>query len=367
MTAWRIRPSSLARIVACPASLQVSDGAPSYMDDEYTDNTTREEGTACHWLAHQNALGVTVPAGTLAPNEVEVDGAMQAASDLYLANINKWQSPQVSFEVPLQVPLIPNCSGTPDAAALGIGNTVHVADLKYGFKVVDVWPNYQLAAYGIAKAAAHGLPLEACTYHLTIVQPRRWHRAGPVQSALVGGAEMLKVVQQAASAAQEALGPNPAYRPGTHCKHCPGRTRCKALRDGEVVDNLFVDPHDLPFEAAEQELAFLERRAGMLDAYISGLRQQVEHGLRNGQRSSKYELRKQSGALEWIPGTEAQVRALASLCKVNVDKPADLITPTQARDKLGEQIVNIYSRRKPGASKLVPVDAEIWKRIFNKD
>lgn len=362
-----IRPSGADRLIKCSGSLAASANAPEWAD-EYDDTTARDEGTACHWLGERVCLDdEIVTVGDKAPNGIATDADMFDAAFLYRDTLRGWGLP-VYLERPVAVPQLPYTAGTPDAFAWDATNRIiYLADLKYGYRLVDVWPNWQLLCYMLGIADWLGQDWRTVTFNLTIVQPRRFHEAGPVRSAIVGGSDeqMAVMVEALRIAINEAMAPNAPLLPGPHCRHCPGRARCTALQNA-VADRVYVDSHDLTFPQAEQELAYLERHAVLLDAYISGLRAQVEHGLRGGAVSQRYELSRRAGRLAWDAGSADKVRTLARLMGVTVDKPAELITPTQAVKLLGEETVNIYARRSPGSLELRMTDIAAMKRIFGK-
>lgn len=348
-----IAPSSAESIVACPARVVIGQGVGGYMDG---DTRIRDEGTACHWVAEQYALSTHTPeAGTLAPNGVEVDASMQYAAHKWVEHLQSWGIQPSIEDSQLPVPQVPRCFGTPDAWGVQ-GCHLYVSDLKYGYRAVQVWPNLQLACYAAAAAHKAGLALDSTTVvHLAIYQPRAYHRAGYLRTAIVTGADIAKALQPLTRAAYLALQPEPPALPGQHCTHCPGRARCPALRDAamlEIAPNASPDP--LPFADAERELKYLQAKQRMLDAYVSGLALEVEHAMRNGQHAQHFELRRSVGALEWKAGVEAEVQRIAGLMGQDVSAPAKLITPTQARAKLGN-VVYVYATRGAASVKLAPI------------
>lgn len=367
MSTWRIRPSAASRIVACPGTIRVCADAPAWMDED-GDNTVREEGTACHWVAFEAARGNMPAIGTLAPNAVPVDRGMHDAANLYIATVNRWQTPTVWFERPLPVPQVPECGGTPDVFSIDHKRKIiYIADLKYGYRIVEVFPNYQLILYALAVIAFFYLSdLTGWQIHFTIVQPRRWHVQGPVRTYIATWPELAPIVETMRQKLALALLPDAPLVPGKHCEWCPGRARCNALRQ-TVLDEFVCDPHDLPFDAAERELQFLQSRLETLEAYISGLAAQVEHGLRNGENSERFEMARTTGRRVWKSAEDEQAaRNIAKLMGVNIEKTPELITPTQAMEKMPPEIVNMFAHREPGAVKLIPLDHAKWVARFGE-
>lgn len=344
-----IAPSSAAAIVACPARVLMCAGIGRHMDG---DTEVRDQGTAAHWVAEMWCVhGVLPEVGELAPNGIAVTEHMQQTARAWYDHAQQFgTAPQ--FERKFTVPQVPRCFGTSDASA-ALLDTVWISDLKYGYGFVDVWPNYQLACYAGGVAAHWGIPLdETTTVHLSIYQPRAWHRAGPLRTVTVTGAQVAELLREVADAAYQALSPEPEARPGTHCATCAGRTRCKAGREYAHNFALPVAGQDpLPPEYAEQELLFLQKRAAVLNAYVAGLALEMEHHITAGYRSPVYELKRSSGALEWVPELVEDVRRVAEFMGHNIDAPRALMTPTQARAKLGP-VVDVFARRGAAKTKL---------------
>ena len=365
----KLRPSAIARIVACPGSLRMSDGAPSWID-EYGDSTVREEGNACHWVAHQNSQGIYPALGQLAPNGVAVTEEMHIGAQMYLNAVARVGCSDVRYEQHVQIPSVhANCSGTPDAAGVGIGTNgrpfIFIGDLKFGYRIVNVWPNYQLITYAAGIAGLMGWDLAQCDVHLMIAQPRRWHRDGLVRSWIGSGLDVLQQVSMIGNAAQEAFSPAPRLTPGDHCDYCPGRARCSAVDKGAIAFS-FDTANDLTTEQAENELSYLLQRKELLDARISGLSAQVDHAIRNGERVAHFERVRTTARPVWTEDGAHKVRALGKMMGLPLEKEPDLITPTQARKLLPAYVVDSYAHRPQGAFKLERHDPNYWVDRFKQ-
>lgn len=357
-----IAPSNAAAIVACPARLVMSAGVGQHMDG---DTTVRDEGTAAHWVAEGwcNA-GIMPDVGALAPNGIAVTEHMQQTAREWREHVRSW-GVLAKYERRLTVPQVPHCFGTSDASARAVApNTIWAADLKYGYRPIEPLC-YQLACYAGAEAADAGIPLDASTIvHLSIYQPRAWHRAGKLRTATVTGQDVAEMLATLSDAAYQALSPTPEARPGAHCSTCPGRARCPALRDAVHGLAMPVAGQDaMPPEYAEQELAYLQARAELVNAYVSGLALEVEHHIAMGYRPALYEMRRSVGALQWLPGITEDVRRVAGFMGHNIDAPPTLITPTQARAKLGS-VVDVYAQRVTAKTKLalLPPADKLFKK-----
>lgn len=363
--AYRLRPSAAPVWVVCPGMVRLTDG----LEDGDDDPTTREEGTACHWVAHQTALGQPIPA--VAPNGIEIDDDMLDAVDLYMRAVHAWPTNgQRYFEQPVHCfGIHEQCGGTLDVSAWDWHTyTLYLGDLKYGFRSVqpDSW---QLICYIDGEMRRLGVQPKQVV--LMICQPRDYGRDGQVKQITLSWEEVAPKLAYLRERAAIAMGDKPPCTTGPQCANCLGRARCEAVRNaaGTAFDmTCDSTPHALPFAAAENELRMLQWAKGVLDARISGLEQQVEHGItKGGERSRFYGMERGAGKLKWNEGAAAHVVGLAQIMGKSVEKPLQLITPTQATRVLGEEVVKMYAQRVPTAPKLTLHDAGKWRRIFGKN
>lgn len=342
--------------------VRLSQGA---LPDDDEDTTVREEGTACHWLAHQTAIGEHIGDGAAAPNGVAVDSDMFDAVAMYLDAVKHWPSPQ--FEVPVKCHMIhPMLEGTPDVFSwCPTTRTLRIGDLKYGYRYVAADGNWQLLCYVAGVLQSLGLlASQVQRVELMICQPR----AGGVRVAALGMHRVGELWQVLQNAAVEALSDSPRCITNPNCVSCEGRHQCPALQSAAltVLDATHAaTPDALPFAAAENELRVLKWAADIVNARIEGLEQQVTHEMkRKGASSRHWELRRTEGRLAWRPERIDTVAKMAALANIDIWKPLQLVTPTQAKKLLGESLVNAHATRPPGAEKLVPTDAGRWARIF---
>jgi len=359
-----LRPSSASTWVVCPGMVRLSQGA---LPDDDEDNTVREEGTACHWLAHQTTLGAPVQEDIAAPNGVAVDSDMCDAVAMYLDAVAHWPNPR--FEVPVKCHVIhPKLEGTPDVFSwCPTTGTLRIGDLKYGYKYVAADGNWQLLCYVAGVIQLLGLYTnQVQRVELMICQPR----AGGVRVAVLDMNRVCELWHVLQTAAVEAMSDAPRCITNPNCVGCAGRHQCQALQSAAltVLDATHAaTPDALPFAAAENELRVLKWAADIVNARIEGLQQQVTHEMkRKGASSRHWELRRTEGRLAWRPDRVDTVVQMAKLAGIQVMKPPQLVTPTQAKKLLGESLVNAHATRPNGAEKLVPTDAGRWARIFGE-
>ena len=349
-----VAPSSAGRIAQCPASRVLSVG--QHWADEYADNTTRDEGTAAHWVAEQYATrGIPPQIGDISPNGIAVDSDMIRHGVAFIDSVRGTVRNPV-FEHRVVIPEIPDCWGTLDAGGLTPEGNIFVADYKYGFRAVQCWPNYQLALY--VWGLAHQYNIRPQFARVQIHQPRAYHRLGPVRNAVVHFREVETLVNEVA----QAVAIPDIAMPGEHCKYCPGRVHCSALRDVATIGISAIADSMQPLQI-EQELEHANRIFAVVDAYRDSMEMQLRKAFANGYRGNKFEVVKSAGKQLWRDADTAERVALAMGKTL---KTGQIATPAQARDIIGKSAVDALTTRGQSAAKIVPTSAKMWADIFKK-
>lgn len=230
------RPSSLARMIECPASRRLAVLAPQGPPSKWAD-----EGTAAHKLgdlcltrghAPFEYFGRSINIEDRATYEVNED--MAGAVSHYVrkirqhlkeagANARHW------VERKLFVPAIRN-GGTVDSLIVEQSRqTVWVDDYKHGAGVyVSEKENAQMMAYalGAAHVCMPGRPLDEMTFHLTVHQPR-FPDVPPARTFTLSGRRLAEWRDDVLIPRLEAGRSRDAeFRGGDHCRFCPGKPIC---------------------------------------------------------------------------------------------------------------------------------------------
>src|SRR5690606_30450425 len=158
---------------------------------------------------------------------------------------------------------------------------------------------------------------------------------------------------------------------GSHCQDCPGRRGCPTLRKnaGAVCDwTSRAWPVELPPEAAGLELQMAETMLAQLEAHVTGLREQVEYQIRDGQPNPFWQLEAGKSSEKWNAPHD-EIIALGDMLEVDLRKAQQLVTPIQAKEilhkaKLDKSVIAEYSQRVPGSMKLVPAETTLASRVF---
>jgi len=376
-----LAPSSAARWVPCPASASLEAQFP-----ETEDSPHAMEGTAAHWVNEQLLQGAAVTEGQLSPKGVPVTGEMLEGADLVLTDVRERLGPdwrgRLFIERRVQIPRVHATHnwGTPDYyawAQLPDGRLkVYAWDYKFGYEIVEAVRNWQLIDYvaGILEdVQPDGLQEQNIVVEMIVVQPRAPHREGPVRRWVTTAADLRAQFNILKASAENALSSDPRYSPNpTGCKNCRGRHACEALQRAVFLDvdyaqrgsRLDVDPHALGVE-----LRHLERAEALIAARRAGLEEQARALLQAGTPVAFWVLEQEPGRQVWTRPLD-EVRAFASMMGVDLSKPADLITPTQAVTRfkakgLTADLIACYAGRPSGSVKLRYDDGQKARLTFS--
>lgn len=363
-----LRPSAAHTWVVCHGYAAMRAAYPEAPDE--SDNEVREDGTAAHWLAQQALAGIPVAVDAISPNNRVCNEEMHDGVDLYVSTLRElgfdWH-----IEERLDLSCIyPGMEGTPDAWCWNpLARKLSVADFKYGFRPVDPFENWQMLCYLEGLLEKLGLHDWEVTVEFVIVQPRSFHRSGPVRvwrfHALATRA-LANILKFAAGAAMQ---PNAACTPNPGCGDCPARHACTALQYSALtaLERSFDGvPLELDSIALGDELRRLEDAAKRMEARITGLQTQAESLLRSGKNVLGYELAASFARERWTDGSEAKVQALAAILGSNVTKPPKLVTPAQARKVMPPAMVDMYAHKPSTGLRLTRSDPNDARKKFGE-
>ena len=351
-----LAPSSAARWVQCGGSVSMCAKYPQAEGDPKA-----VEGRLAHETVAAFLLNQPPPDGA---TEEMLDGA-----DMMLDAVLPITKP--SSEAPDGLALLVeshvDCSnihpenwGTPDAWAINRAyRRLYVWDYKFGHRYVDAFENWQMINYacGILKVAGVAREdIDQYTVHLTIVQPRNFHKDGPVRTWTLSVPELHGYGLRLRAAAELAMSEGALCNTGPECRDCTARHACPTLQaTGYNAVDMSGDPvpFDLSPEALGRELTRMKAAAELLDARISGLENEALSKCKQGVSVPGWMTEQGSGRERWARPVE-EVIALGEMMGVNINKPAAL-TPKQAiKAGLPEMVVKQYTETPVGEIKLVP-------------
>jgi len=252
------------------------------------------------------------------------------------------------------------------------GNELYLWDFKFGFEAVEVFENWQLMNYAAGKLREMGVDGHIDQFtkvHLCVVQPRAHHPDGPIRRWIVTASYLRPYFNILRTNAEKALGPNAEFHTGNHCKHCPGRHACPAaLKAGVSLYEVAAAPLPVGLtpEALGVQLSIVKRALTQLECLESGLEEQVKGLLRSGATVEGWSVQEGVGREKWDKPI-SEVIALGEILNTSLLKPADVITPKQAR-KLGvdDAVITAYSTTPRTGLQVVPDNGNKAKQVFSK-
>lgn len=366
-----LAPSSSARRIQCPQSTTLEAAFPEDAESEEA-----REGEAAHWASSEMLAGRLIDEGQIAPNGVVLTREMADGADLYYDDVVRTLQPygltpqHCAVESRVAIPRVhPQSRGTPDCYVTVPGKPMKLFlwDYKFGHRYVEVFQNFQCVEYA-AGIVGHVPDLDpGVEIVITIVQPRAFHREGPVRRWRTTLADLRALINIASTGAHEALGPQPRTRVGPECRDCRARHACPTLQAAGYADMDFAR-HETPLvmspAAAGLELKFINRAMQRLKARASGLEEQLKAAARRGEQTPGWLLQPGESRERWkVPA--AQVVAVGQALHLDLSKPVDAVTPTQARQKgMHPDIVAQFAERPPAGMVLVEDDGSAARRAF---
>lgn len=369
-----ISPSKLHRIVKCPGSV--------VMCKPYANKPPRPaaaEGTAGHWVAWIAACCAQgdppfdapfwpLKIGDKAPNGIAVDQDMLDGAEMHVDALEGFNG---TAETWVDIPRIhAECGGTPDFWQWNPATkTLRVVDYKYGMRYVEVFENEQLCAYAAGLMDQLGLHDQDVIVELMIVQPRCFHVDGPVRTWKASAAMLRAGINQCANAAEEALGPNPRTKSGTHCIDCEAAQDCKTLHiAGQTVLEFAGSVEAMSCNADEVGVRLTQINAGLgiLRALRDGLEEQALGMLRTGKNVTNWGTGTTKPREVWNTPV-ATLKALGSMYGVALTEEVPAMTPKQAiKRKIPDTVVRKISVTPTGTIKLVADDTKRTRKLFQK-
>jgi hypothetical protein len=357
--------------VACPGSRGLEANYPEDKESEHA-----KEGEAAHWLAAEFLKALVVDTGkqpvtkieSLAPNGEFITEEMNEGAKLYRDEIeNCIESLTIDsslhIEEKIEMPNIhPDSWGTPDCWLVS-GINIYLWDYKFGHGFVEVFENWQLIAYAagiLKKIEANGIDDRILKIHMTIVQPRSFHRDGPIRTWSVTASDLRPYFNILSGKEFESMQPSAPCNPSPECSYCSARHVCPTLQASALTS---VDvsktnaANDLTDNALGSELRYLKRAHDLLDARITGLEEQAIARMKFGKRIPFYRLEQSTGRARWKQSDE-EVIVFGQLCDVDLAKPPAAITPNQAEKKgMSPDIIKQMTEVPKGSMKLVEDNA----------
>ena len=320
-------PSSLHRVVACPASYQASI---PFRVDEAPPGEAAVRGTIMH-AAFEGAMRNSSDFSELSDDERELVLEAVTAVGGWLTGLKtvelylEERMPVGEF-LGLGDPSL--CWGTADLVTV-TPDGIYVLDLKTGRWPVSPEQNPQLIAYLLGAIHLYGARR---TYHVGIIQPPvskkiLWWRVGPQTITNLAG--------MMADAIEHALSDDPEFHPGEHqCQWCPARGSCRAFAEWAIQDDF--GPPSLTTLSPEEIGDYLAREEA-IKTFFEALRQRAIDLQIAGTAVPGQKLVRKTTRERWLIGPEELAEAFEARGLPVPDlMPRTPLSPAQAAKKVGK-------------------------------
>lgn len=383
----RVGFSKLAMVVACSGSVQLQEAAGPQAETE-----EEAEGTAAHLPAMAHAAGNPWPVGShfeSSGKQWTVDHDMYIGAKLWARGMGGTHG-NLRLEDAVRASVIhhEHSWGTPDGWRMMLAgsyqpiegfpwtppagmNVLRVGDYKFGHRYIEVFENYQLVGGTTGVIERLNIADEDLWLEWVVVQPRSYHRDGPIRIWRAPATSIRPLVNIAHHATADAVGDSPTCTTGPHCLDCKATAICTTLQqqNSAVVDySSKALPDPMTAAAMGIELKLLTDAMKRLEARKVGLAASVEAVLRAGEPVPMWKLEPGRAPRAWFDGvTPEEIADLGDLANISLRKPLAVCTPTQAIDAgIDEATIEMYSSRPKGALVLKPDKAADVRKAFQR-
>lgn len=292
----RLSASAAHRWLACPGSVDGPAGAAS---------SAAEEGTAAHDMALACLKGgqdAWEYIGQRFNGMWEVTLDMADAVQVYLDHVRSLPGTHAYETLLPGDPVHPDMGGTADCV-VDDGTTLHVVDYKHGAGVfVSVDDNPQLKIYALLWLALRQRPKRKVV--ITIVQPRAGGR--PVRDHEMTSDDLYRWEKETLLPAAGATGKRD-YKPGEHCRFCPKRATCPALKR-LAKDIGAMEPETTEF-LSDAELAAAWASTKQLKVWIAAVEAEAYKRLMAGKKVDGLKIVEGRSLRQFKDGADAAAKA----------------------------------------------------------
>jgi len=325
-----IRPSGIARTIACPASVRLSALIPYQESGE-----AAKLGTAIHALAEHCFRTDTDPmtfVGKVFEEIVLTEENCDFAKQHLIAILDigdEIEEGLITVEqfLPYQESPAYKIGGTADV--IGISKEKRkliIADLKTGRGYVDAESD-QLKLYALAAMESGNLYKDIDTVELWIIQPHH----GEVRKHIMTTQDLVDWEHYILQPAIENV-LNPLFPPvpsDSACQYCAAKTICPA--QANIVETVVAAP---PVEVlTEEQISVLLMKFDMVEDYIKAVRDHALKRMESGAVIQGWQLAPKRALRSWTSEEDAKKHLLFLGLKPEQITKTELISPAQA-DKL---------------------------------
>ncbi|MGL4250607.1 MAG: DUF2800 domain-containing protein [Aeromonas sp.] len=252
--------------------------------------------------------------------------------------------------------------------------TITVWECKGGHRLVEAEDNWQLfiEAHGIFKRMwlnvneRHGW-----SFDLRVVQPRGFHRHGPVRPWLFNHDTYTEKLEHVTSTVERIVSGNVTTCAGSHCRDCSAGVSCVSFTYASFSAMEYVKELTTNTPSNDQlgvQLKMIRKVREMLDARETTLEAQALYQMRKGNIVPFFTMEQGKGRETWRKNVPVeQLIMMGDLLGVDIRKPVTLDTPAQCRKKgIDESVIAEYIETPSTGLKLVEFDSKEYRHIFTR-
>jgi hypothetical protein len=353
------KPSHAGRWVYCPGSVALQERYPDQRDNsDALDGISAHHRAAC-LLDNKPVVPTTLPEDYIDAVDLYVDHVSQVTA----GRARYVEYPVTAFNIHQK------CNGRLDSAWYdSAADVLHIWDFKTGRSFTDAFENWAMLCYAIGLTAQ----INFGRAKLWIVQPRCFH-GDPIRSWTVTRDELRRYSETLHVAAHKSQEPNAPTCSGPHCAWCSALINCPSSNaaTGHAIDVAGSSDGAVALTPVQlgTRYAVLCRAKEIIDHMAKAAEASIIQIIKRGEQVPGWEISQAAGRLKWLAGKEAEAKAMALLCGVDITKE-DFITPTQAiAAGIPAEVVGMYAARSGGGTSLKPVNYNkftLVKEIFNE-
>jgi len=340
--------SSYNRWKNCPGSVNLSKNIPK------TESSYALEGTRAHQLAADILLGNNIVKKDYTDEMFE---AVKVYTD-YIEGYIGHDLYEVDIESKLDLTSYhPDLYGTGDAILYNkFTKRMKVIDYKHGAGIaVEVKNNPQLMYYGLAAMHQKKQPVQEL--ELIIVQPRCFHKDGPIRSWITNPMTILDFAADLVADAIKTEQQNAEINPGEWCKFCPALPmHCPKVRENSLAIAKEVFAPSTPY--SPNKLAEVLHKIPILKAWIKSVETFAYGEAQKDRLPTGWKLVNKREIRQWNDNVNAdKLQRHFRIFTEDFSKPEILKSPAQVEKFIPkehkEQLQQFYKKKSSGTV-LVP-------------
>ena len=356
---FSLTATELPKFMACNGFMRLGGVEPFNPSTETTD-----EGNAAHWLCEQVYQGADADSliGQKAYNGLFVTEEMVENCRAYIELIKSTKC-MVEKDTSYINGNSWDVRGRADYICNVDDHTVMIADLKYGWRIVEPEMNWTLISHAIAYRMYCGF--KPIKFIFRIYQPRPFHPRGPIREWVISNIEL---DEYAKKLYQTLDNPSATVCTSSQCYKCKSLSQCPAA---QIASMNAVDVANMAFdsEMTDDKLAWmlnnLKRAAEVIKQSYEAYQDLALHRLKAGKNVKGYSIQPALGNTTWNDDITPEMLEAISGVECGVKK---LITPAQARKKgVPEELLEKCVHRPDNGFKLVQIDEnKLGNKLFGE-